>query len=231
MRTRADAAHQGRLRFLMAGGEASGEAGGVDPPAWAASVAAAAAFLEERAQGRHQEGALALGLRSAAMVHDLRNRLTLVSLNYQREQMEGGVWSGETARLLQETRSMCAAFLPEDGGGSMPSRLELRPLLLRAATNSAAMVRTASDARLRVRCRADLVVEADPVLLMRVVENLMVNALEASANGQVVACEGHEVSAGVEIRVEDEGRGMHAEGLQRAFSPGASSSHGTGFVR
>ena len=225
VRTPLHAARQGRLRFRLP----SDRAKGMGPLEWVQAVALAVEWIEGLESKKREAGTLALGLRSAALAHDLRNRLTLASLHYGRGQMEGGLHSGETERLLHEARAMCAAFVPEEGGSSMPTRIELRPLLLRTANQSAAMVRTGGGARLRVRCRPDVWVEADPVLLARVVENLVVNALEASASSQVVSCEGRRIHGGVELLVEDSGRGMDPEGLQRAFRPGASGSHGTGY--
>ncbi|HPF14685.1 MAG TPA: sensor histidine kinase, partial [Planctomycetota bacterium] len=221
---------QGVLRFVVS---TVGAPPAATLRAAADAVAAAQALLIERKQTRSQAAAWHLGLRSAALVHDLRNRLALISLQQQRFAMEQSARfesseNLEGLRLLEEARAMCAAFVPEVDALALPERCDLRPLLVRAAQNAPSMVRRGGHGvGLRVRCRADVVTFVDPVLLSRVLENLLVNALEASRSGQIVELSAETRGNNVVLTLIDEGVGMDAAGLERAFLAGGG--RGTGF--
>lgn len=71
--------------------------------------------------------------------------------------------------------------------------------------------------------------EADDIQLEQVLINLMLNAADASRPQQPVRIEVHDRGAEVEISVSDEGCGMPAHVLQRAFEPFfTSKAKGTG---
>jgi two-component system sensor histidine kinase KdpD len=62
-------------------------------------------------------------------------------------------------------------------------------------------------------------VEADPALLERVVANLLVNALTFSPEDAAVRVQAGRAGGRVELRVIDRGRGISADGRDRAFQP------------
>ncbi len=196
---------------------------------------AAQRWWQVQRESRAMESAAGLGLRAGGVLHDLRNRLTLLSLQLQRMQVdprETDRWQAANHRLVAEMRAMCAGLLPGEHGCVALQRTELRPLLLRVARRGPSLVRRSPGvgrAGVRLRCRTDLTALVDPVLLTRVVENLLVNALEASGPDQVVSLQAEPSGDQVVIEVRDEGRGMDAATLRSAFRAGQGAQHGTGF--
>ena len=235
----------GTLRFLIPSEESSNE--GSNPleqaeAPWRAQAgqfiqtfAAAKVWLEERVRTQQESGALELGLRMGGLMHDLRNRLTLLSMQQQRMAQDPHAaesLAGPHEQLMAEVRAMCAALVPEESGGTMPQRIELRPLLTRVAKQAPSLVRRRDGnamSGIRLRCRSDLLVYADPILLSRTLENLLVNALEASRPEQVVSLSASGDERSVTLEVNDEGIGMDAPTLARAYQAGQGSEHGTGF--
>jgi two-component system sensor histidine kinase KdpD len=70
---------------------------------------------------------------------------------------------------------------------------------------------------------------ADPVLLERVVANLVDNALNASPDGQPILVTAESVDRGVEFRVVDHGHGIATADRDRVFAPfQRTTDHGTG---
>ncbi len=192
-------------------------------------------YLQVESEGQMQASAARLGMRAAGVLHDLRNRLTLLSLQSQRMQAdprEAERWKAANQRLVAEMHAMCAGLIPTEHGGVLPQRTELRPILLRLAQRAPRLVRRRAgggSAGVRLRCRSDLTAWVDPVLIARVVENLLVNALEASGSNQVVSLQAGQTGQRAWVDVRDEGRGMDEATLQRAFQAGQGSQHGTGF--
>ena len=73
------------------------------------------------------------------------------------------------------------------------------------------------------------VIEADPVLLRRVVENLLLNAVDAMPNGGILTLQTEQLSSSVAVEVSDTGTGIMAEEARRLFTPYyTTKKHGTG---
>jgi signal transduction histidine kinase len=81
-----------------------------------------------------------------------------------------------------------------------------------------------------LRCTADLECELEVVPLGRLLENLVSNALRASAPGSRVRVTARR-RPGSELRIEvrDRGVGMAPDELERCLRPGVSGSGGTGW--
>lgn len=179
----------------------------------------------------------ALGERSAGLLHDLRNQLTLVSLAAGLVDLDADASTNQTAEawtqvqaLLGEARGMCAGALVGDPGRVEPVRLN--NLLLsevRAGTQTAEQ-RSGRPGSARVRCPVSLEIGTRPMALARLVRNLVLNALQASQPECPVDVSAEALSGGrVQLLVEDQGCGMDPDELRRMFEPGHSGSGGTGF--
>jgi len=73
------------------------------------------------------------------------------------------------------------------------------------------------------------IIEADPVLLRRVFENLLLNAVEAMPNGGILTLQTEQLSSSVAVEVSDTGTGIMAEEADRLFTPYyTTKNHGTG---
>jgi signal transduction histidine kinase len=74
-----------------------------------------------------------------------------------------------------------------------------------------------------------LKIAADPDLLHRALSNLVLNAMDAMAQGGRLTMSAHRNGEAVEIRVSDTGSGMTAEECERLFTPYyTTKQHGTG---
>ncbi|MDF1837831.1 MAG: sensor histidine kinase, partial [Planctomycetota bacterium] len=225
----------GCMRVWFAGsGGGLGAGAGEEALDLADSVSGASVLISERLQALKDQGALQLGSRAAGFVHDLRNRLTLVLLQQERFSMEhdGGVPNAEGFELLEQARALCASFVPTGDLGLVPQSTALRPLLVREARSAATMARRGSGVAVKVRCPMELSAWVDPVGLVRVLDNLIINAIEASQPGGEVRVYARRGSMGVQVLVEDFGIGMSEEGILRAYSAGQSGTgqrSGTGY--
>jgi signal transduction histidine kinase len=91
--------------------------------------------------------------------------------------------------------------------------------------------------QLNLVCSEDLVIDADPVVLVNtIVSNLVSNAIKFSYEGATIALEGFRVREGVRISVADNGQGIPGELIGRLFSfsekttrSGTRGEEGTGF--
>ena len=79
----------------------------------------------------------------------------------------------------------------------------------------------------------DLVVRADAEMLLQILLNLMLNALEASPGGSVISLRLAAHGAHARLAVEDHGRGIEPELQERLFKPyvtGRDAGHGLGLA-
>jgi two-component system sensor histidine kinase HydH len=73
------------------------------------------------------------------------------------------------------------------------------------------------------------VIQADPVLLQRAIENLILNAMDAMPGGGMLALTTSHRDAAVRLEVSDSGAGLTAEECHRLFTPYyTTKQHGTG---
>ena len=72
-------------------------------------------------------------------------------------------------------------------------------------------------------------IDADPELLHRALSNLVLNAMDAMAEGGTVTLAARAIDARIEIRVADTGTGLTPEECERLFTPYyTTKQHGTG---
>jgi signal transduction histidine kinase len=200
----------------------------------AGKVQSSVAELEQRVAERTRELAAANEAKShfiAAASHDLRQPVHALGLFVG--QLRGAADPAAQRELLQHIEHSVAAFeaLLEslldisrlDAGNVAVRRqpLALLPLLERLARGQAEFAQR-KGLRLGVRVLPqDLAVDSDPVLLERIVSNLLVNALRYTARGGVLITArrrgGASGMAHVELRVIDTGRGISDEDLPQVF--------------
>jgi signal transduction histidine kinase len=186
----------------------------------AVNLQASVGQLEQRVAERTHELAAANEAKShfiAAASHDLRQPVHALGLFVG--QLRGATDPAEQRELLQHIEHSVATFeallealldLSRLDAGSVPVRrqpLTLSPLVHRLARGQAEVARR-KGLRLAVRVvPEDLVVDSDPVLLERILGNLVGNALRYTSRGGVlIAARRRRVGAGpalAELRVID----------------------------
>jgi signal transduction histidine kinase len=179
----------------------------------------------------------------AAASHDLRQPLNAMGLYAQHlleQSHEPGIRqvSGRLAtsveqlsRLLQSLLDYSRLTLP-GGVPVKPEAFALRPLLERLSGETRDEAKD-QGVDLQLHC-ADLWVRSDPLLLERVLRNLLVNALRHARARQVTVAAREEDGA-VLLEVADDGRGLSREEQAQVFeefrqlnNPGRNAEQGLG---
>ncbi len=181
----------------------------------------------QRHEARGRERLVRLAERAGGVTHDLRNQLSLVQLELRRLVAQSGLEAPELEEALEGALQLCRSCLADDR--AEPSRqVGLRELLVEELEAAGRISGRTGEVRVRLRCAADGAAP-DPVRLRRVVRNLVLNALGASARGASVRVEAERDDRGrLTLRVGDEGRGMARGDLERLLGAGESRG-GTGF--
>jgi len=174
---------------------------------------------EERAERDRLNRLAEIGQMTAAIAHEIRNPLTgiLSAAQMIREAPEDSL---EFARIIEheaiKLNELCGDFL----GFARPVYTSTQPLNLAETIQRVARLMgpqfRAKDVRLDVVIDRNLpMIHGDPLHWEQVLQNLMLNALQASEAGGKVSV-GASPSG---LWVEDEGCGMSEEQLERLFSP------------
>ena len=179
----------------------------------------------------------------AAASHDLRQPLNAMGLYAQHlleqshepaiRQVSGRLATSveQLSRLLQSLLDYSRLTLP--GGVSVkPQAFALRPLLERLSEETRDEAKD-QGVDLQLQC-ADLWVHSDPLLLERVLRNLLVNAL-LHAQARQVWVAAREDGGAVLLEVADDGRGLSADEQAQVFeefrqldNPGRNAEQGLG---
>ena len=207
----------------------------LEDPGWEAVADGVAGLLARGASHQRSKHLVALGARSASLVHDLRNRLTGVMLEVCRARLDQDTGVLEsTENHLMDASDLCGSALDIQVGeglaahGACPAsrRWDLGQVAHSALERARGTVRPGA-APLPAQLTDDLSsggeVFANRALLEDALVNLIVNAAEAAGpRGKVqVGLARERGLAGV--WVQDDGRGLPPE----ATEPGATSG-GTG---
>ena len=185
-------------------------------------------LAESRARQAEVQRLSLLGQRAGGVAHDLRNQLNLARLQYRSLQVHEEGPARELEASLAEAAQLCLAFLGARDGGAHPRR-PLRELLREEATAAARLAARPGEVQVLAQCPEELAWEADPRPLGRALRNLLLNAIAASpAAGRVTLRARSWGERGLELTVEDGGRGMGPAELRRFLRAGESRG-GTGF--
>ena len=174
---------------------------------------------------------------SAGWTHDLRNQLTFALLALERVRCARGDQAGaEHLDSLEEglrgARDACVERLGKGVVSNERAPRELRALVSAAARRGAAYARDAASVAVHVRCAEGLTSSLDENLLVRMLENLVSNAVEACSDGGHVRVDVRQDEQELVLVVDDDGRGMGAAELAAFHAPGVSGNverGGTGY--
>ena len=180
-----------------------------------------------RGEQRSQERLVRLAERAGGVTHDLRNQLSLIQLELRRLEAEAEVQATSLGQAVEGALELCRSLLSADL--DQPARsVDLRGLLTEELEAAGRISGRAGEVRVRLRCRWDGPAPA-PERLRRIVRNLALNALGASARGSSVELEASRSEGeGLTLVVRDHGSGMAREDLERLLAAGESRG-GTGF--
>jgi PAS domain S-box-containing protein len=169
----------------------------------------------------------------AVLSHELRNPLAPIRSGIDMLAMEGTHESPELIELMRQQVEHLVRLVDDLLDLSRITRdrvelkretIELGPLLER----SAAVMRSTLDQRdqtLRLKQPSTpLVIDADPVRLLQVLENLLQNASKFSDAGSDIELVAGRQGDQVSIRVRDEGIGLDSALLPRLFQPFTQAS-------
>ncbi len=177
------------------------------------------------------------------LAHELNNplfplQITVENLVKARQQDSlefGEIFAESTATLQAELRNLKAIVVRFSDFSKMPTpqlrRVDLNQLVSETARLFAPQLAARSEAiKLEtVLTSADARVGADPDLLRRAFENLVLNAIDAMPNGGQLTIRTIAQSASVVVEVCDTGTGLTPEECSRLFTPYyTTKQHGTG---
>jgi signal transduction histidine kinase len=164
-----------------------------------------------------------LAMMSRGLAHDLKNLLTPVSsflvhaegrfpANSAEAEVHGA--AQRSIRIMsdyvREARFFAEELSPQFEVTSLPSLLES----VREITRARAVARSIS---LTLSTPPDVQVTVDRVLIQRLLGNLVSNAIDASASGQMVGLSGEIHGDRLRLQVTDQGCGIAPENLSRIF--------------
>jgi signal transduction histidine kinase len=175
------------------------------------------------------------------VAHDLRTPLGAISLSLAALErampQRNADLTAIVPRMLSSLRRNVArlsrrveAVLDSNGDGEphpQPILLRLRPLVADLARALGDRAR-ASSTQLENDVPAELEVTADPALLGRALENLLVNAIESTPQGRVIIGAAHDGDR-VRCWVQDNGEGIAPERLDSIFDVGQSTATPVGY--
>jgi signal transduction histidine kinase len=211
----------------------------------------AAAFNQMTQQLSEQRARLVQAERVAAwrelarrLAHELKNplfplQITVENLLRARDSAPGQfdeVFRESTSTLLAELANLRTIVGRFSDFAKMPSP-ELRPVDINEVVRDAIKPFEAQFAALGkppITTELDLdqtvaAIQADPDLLHRALQNLILNALDAMPSGGTLALRTRGGATGVRLEVSDTGKGLTREECERLFTPYyTTKQHGTG---
>jgi signal transduction histidine kinase/ligand-binding sensor domain-containing protein/ActR/RegA family two-component response regulator len=178
-----------------------------------------------------------LGLLAGGIAHDFNNLLTIVlgnlSLLTERADPTSRQWVTDAECAVKRARELTGQLLTFSRGGAPvrnPARID------DVIRDSASFVLRGSNVRCETELPADLhVVSIDAGQINQVLNNLLINAIQAMPRGGVVRIAGRNVDAvpgrseagpHVAIEVRDQGSGIALDDLPHVFDPYFSTKEG-----
>jgi signal transduction histidine kinase len=179
----------------------------------------------------------AVGQMAAGLAHELRNPLTSMKILVQSAAAGSGGLAGRDLGVLEEEITRLEALTVSLLDFARPPQPHKRPFEVRALVEDTIELLSGRAGQRDVRLECDLPatpvwLQADLGQVRQVVLNLVLNALEASADGTAVRVRlapapppsrPGEAGHGVEITVEDSGSGLPADLGRDIFAPFVST--------
>ncbi len=195
--------------------------------------------IAREAESRQFESFMRL---SAMLTHDLKNSIQALSLivSNMEQQFHREEFRADAMQSLRDATSKLGTLVAKlsepvrslSGEFKRPRPVDLVPVIRRALDATAEQAAEAGDVDVDIQLPATLVAVADDERIEKVVENLVLNALEAMASkrGQLTVAAGPAEEGFVFFSVSDTGTGMTKEFQRsRLFRPFATTkSKGVG---
>jgi signal transduction histidine kinase len=157
--------------------------------------------------------------RLAVLVHELRS--PVAALSAVAEAAAGAATDDLPRRRLAELAVAAARAIERIVMDIAVTSVRMEPLDVEALVHDAvAAFSVRGTTVVGEGIGRPLVVDADPVRLRQVLDNLIANALTHAGSGEPVTVRVTATCDGVEIAVSDAGRGIPQEDLARIFEPG-----------
>jgi signal transduction histidine kinase len=187
-----------------------------------------------RARLLRSERLSALGEMAARIAHEVRNPLVSIGAAAQVVAEELGPASpvgGELQAIAREVRRL-DGIVTDFLRFARPRRVERRPVdlapVVRQSVDLARAKAGAVELKLDLLGPLPLIVRCDPDAMKQVLLNVLLNAVEAQADG-VVECEARVVGGDAVLSVADRGPGVPDSARRRVFDPFFSTkTRGTG---
>ena len=178
------------------------------------------------------------------LAHELKNplfplQITVENLLRAREhnpaQFEE-VFRESTTTLLAELANLKTIIARFSDFARMPApqlqSVDLNEIMRNVANLFSAQFRAPGKATIELRLELDNrldLVQADPDLLHRAVQNLVLNAMDAMPSGGTLILRTEKRNGGARLLISDSGKGLTREECQRLFTPYyTTKQHGTG---
>jgi signal transduction histidine kinase len=171
-----------------------------------------------------------IGTFSAALIHDLRNPLSVVRLNLQMIDRAGNVDRSDRASVEEAMGALERVIegLGETLDFTRPLTLDVGRIdpaeLARLVVDECRLLAREREVTLRLDEAGEVpIVRGDASRLRRVLDNLVRNALEVAPPDSEVVVSVRTLDAGVELSVCDRGKGIDPKLRDRIFEPFVSS--------
>jgi len=168
----------------------------------------------------------ALGQFAAAIAHDIRTPLTSISLNVQilRKKLALSDDDREHLDIALEELGRLDQSVAEILDFAKPVKLTPQAVnvaeLVDTTVRGLSIILSGKGVTLRCDAQAELPpVHGDPHRLRQVIANLVGNAADASPQGTEITVRTQLAQSRVAIEIEDHGRGIASDDLQRIFEP------------
>lgn len=186
----------------------------------------------ERELRRRAQRHAILGTMAAGMAHEVRNPVAAIRLHAELLDPRASHDFQESRRLILGEAERLESLVSQWLNYARPEPPSLQPMDVDEAIREAVerISPRASHARVTLKCQrqgaAPLRVSADRLRIRQVLDNLLLNAVQAMPNGGEVEVSARVRDSWVEIEVADQGAGFSAGAIERLGEPFYSEKEG-----